>query len=256
MGRGKLEIETIENVGRRQVTFSKRRVGLMKKARELSILCDAEIAVIIFSSTGRLFQYASSSMLQTLSRYNEWLESSVSEEESEVLEEEVQDSEFQKVQFEDLKSEYMKIMEKALTDLDFKELQQLERLMTEGLLSVKEKKEQLLEEKLEQLINKGKEVMLANDILHREVEELLSFFPKNAPPVSKYLNNQKPNKYHLIEHVASSQASACVPGTEIEDSMTTLFLGGSDSGHRKRKTQEREFVETESPGTSASETEK
>lgn len=63
MGRGKLEIETIENVGRRQVTFSKRRVGLMKKARELSILCDAEIAVIIFSSTGRLFQYASSRLL-------------------------------------------------------------------------------------------------------------------------------------------------------------------------------------------------
>ena len=63
MGRGKLEIETIENVGRRQVTFSKRRVGLMKKARELSILCDAEIAVIIFSSTGRLFQYASTRLL-------------------------------------------------------------------------------------------------------------------------------------------------------------------------------------------------
>ncbi|WOH14720.1 hypothetical protein DCAR_0934242 [Daucus carota subsp. sativus] len=215
MGRGKLEIETIENVGRRQVTFSKRRVGLMKKARELSILCDAEIAVIIFSSTGRLFQYASSSMLQTLSRYNEWLESSVSEEESEVL---VLLCLTQTGLFDILVEGKLKItiMEKALTDLDFKELQQLERLMTEGLLSVKEKKEQLLEEKLEQLIN----------------------------------------KYHLIEHVASSQASACVPGTEIEDSMTTLFLGGSDSGHRKRKTQEREFVETESPGTSASETEK
>lgn len=59
MGRGKIEIKKIENVTTRQVTFSKRRVGLLKKARELAVLCDAEIAVIVFSSTGRLFEFAS-----------------------------------------------------------------------------------------------------------------------------------------------------------------------------------------------------
>ncbi|CAN0917263.1 Agamous-like MADS-box protein AGL15 [Linum grandiflorum] len=60
MGRGKIEIKRIENANSRQVTFSKRRSGLLKKAREISILCDAEVAVIIFSNTGKLFEFSSS----------------------------------------------------------------------------------------------------------------------------------------------------------------------------------------------------
>ncbi|CAN6444815.1 unnamed protein product [Victoria cruziana] len=70
MGRGKIEIKKIENVTTRQVTFSKRRVGLLKKARELAVLCDAEIAVIVFSSTGRLFEFASHCIKKTIARYN------------------------------------------------------------------------------------------------------------------------------------------------------------------------------------------
>ncbi|KAJ7294609.1 hypothetical protein O6H91_Y245200 [Diphasiastrum complanatum] len=70
MGRGKIEIKRIDNATSRQVTFSKRRNGLLKKARELSVLCDAEVAVIIFSSTGRLFEYTSSSMSTILERYS------------------------------------------------------------------------------------------------------------------------------------------------------------------------------------------
>lgn len=60
MGRGKIEIKRIENANSRQVTFSKRRAGLLKKAQELAILCDAEVAVIIFSNTGKLFEFSSS----------------------------------------------------------------------------------------------------------------------------------------------------------------------------------------------------
>lgn len=58
MGRGKIEIKRIENTTNRQVTFCKRRSGLLKKAYELSVLCDAEVALIIFSSRGRLYEYA------------------------------------------------------------------------------------------------------------------------------------------------------------------------------------------------------
>ncbi|KAF4358344.1 hypothetical protein F8388_014614 [Cannabis sativa] len=43
MGRGKVELKRIENPTSRQVTFSKRRNGLLKKAFELSLLCDAEL---------------------------------------------------------------------------------------------------------------------------------------------------------------------------------------------------------------------
>ena len=59
MGRGKIEIKKIDNANNRQVTFSKRRAGLLKKAHELSVLCDAEVAVIIFSSTGKVFEFSS-----------------------------------------------------------------------------------------------------------------------------------------------------------------------------------------------------
>ncbi|KAG6513188.1 hypothetical protein ZIOFF_023498 [Zingiber officinale] len=58
MGRGKIEIKRIENNTSRQVTFCKRRNGLLKKAYELSVLCDAELALIVFSSRGRLYEYS------------------------------------------------------------------------------------------------------------------------------------------------------------------------------------------------------
>ena len=61
MGRGKVEMRRIENKISRQVTFAKRRNGLLKKAYELSLLCDAEVALIIFSGRGRLFEFSSSS---------------------------------------------------------------------------------------------------------------------------------------------------------------------------------------------------
>ncbi|KAF3497843.1 hypothetical protein DY000_02054297 [Brassica cretica] len=60
MVRGKIEIKRIEDVTSRQVTFSKRRKGLLKKAHELSVLCDAQVAAIVFSQKGRLYDFASS----------------------------------------------------------------------------------------------------------------------------------------------------------------------------------------------------
>ncbi|KAK3425713.1 hypothetical protein EUGRSUZ_F02161 [Eucalyptus grandis] len=70
MGRGKIVIRRIDNTTSRQVTFSKRRNGLLKKARELAILCDAEVGVVIFSSTGKLYDFASSSMSKVIERYD------------------------------------------------------------------------------------------------------------------------------------------------------------------------------------------
>ena len=65
-GRGKIEIKRIENTTNRQVTFCKRRNGLLKKAYELSVLCDAEVALIVFSSRGRLYEYSNNRFLLKL----------------------------------------------------------------------------------------------------------------------------------------------------------------------------------------------
>ncbi|KAG2263200.1 hypothetical protein Bca52824_070279 [Brassica carinata] len=69
MVRGKIEIKRIENVTSKQVTFSKRRKGLLKKAHELSVLCDAQVAAIVFSQKGRLYDFASSDMQKMMERY-------------------------------------------------------------------------------------------------------------------------------------------------------------------------------------------
>ncbi|KAM1777808.1 hypothetical protein ACFX11_044421 [Malus domestica] len=61
MGRGKVELKRIENKSNRQVTFSKRRNGLLKKAFELSILCNAGVVLIIFS--GRMRKRARPSII-------------------------------------------------------------------------------------------------------------------------------------------------------------------------------------------------
>jgi len=58
MVRGKVQMRRIENPVHRRVTFSKRREGLLKKARELSVLCGADVGVIIFSSTGKVHDLA------------------------------------------------------------------------------------------------------------------------------------------------------------------------------------------------------
>ncbi|TJX40623.1 MADS-box transcription factor, partial [Soehngenia saccharolytica] len=69
MVRGKTQMKRIENATSRQVTFSKRRNGLLKKAYELAVLCDAEVALIIFSPRGKLYEYSSASMQVLLEKY-------------------------------------------------------------------------------------------------------------------------------------------------------------------------------------------
>ncbi|KAG5069726.1 Floral homeotic protein DEFICIENS [Glycine soja] len=59
MGRGKIEIKLIENPTNRQVTYSKRRNGIFKKAHELSVLCDAKVSLIMFSKNNKMHEYIS-----------------------------------------------------------------------------------------------------------------------------------------------------------------------------------------------------
>ncbi|PON54133.1 MADS-box transcription factor [Parasponia andersonii] len=53
MGRVKLKIKKLENTNGRQATYAKRKHGIMKKANELSILCDIDIILLMFSPTGK-----------------------------------------------------------------------------------------------------------------------------------------------------------------------------------------------------------
>ncbi|XP_078698503.1 myocyte-specific enhancer factor 2A-like isoform X24 [Branchiostoma floridae x Branchiostoma belcheri] len=86
MGRKKIQIARIDDERNRQVTFTKRKFGLMKKAYELSVLCDCEIALIIFNSANKLFQYASTDMDKVLLKYTEYNEPHESRTNSDIVE--------------------------------------------------------------------------------------------------------------------------------------------------------------------------
>ena len=75
MGRQKIEIKCIRNKRKRRLTLAQRKAGLIKKAMELSILCDCNIALIICSSEGEMTEYASTEMDEILFSYADYDES-------------------------------------------------------------------------------------------------------------------------------------------------------------------------------------
>ncbi|XP_076910708.1 MADS-box transcription factor 23-like [Bidens hawaiensis] len=173
MGRGRIEIKKIENVSSRQVTFSKRRAGLMKKAKELAILCDAEVGVIIFSSTGKLYDFASSRLQNIISRYegssNGWNDPAISGTQQEVNNE-----------VEALKAEIVKLrkgqrlmMGKELEGLNYKELENLERQLHDGMLAIKNRKDMALLEEIEQIKLREQKTMKENEALKKEIAKHL-----------------------------------------------------------------------------------
>ncbi|XP_031264696.1 agamous-like MADS-box protein AGL15 [Pistacia vera] len=244
MGRGKIEIKRIENANSRQVTFSKRRAGLLKKAQELAILCDAEVAVIIFSNTGKLFEFSSSGMKKTLSRYNKCLnfpEIAVAEYKSE--KQDTKEVDVLKDEIAKLQVKQLQLMGKDLNGLSLKDLQLLEQELHEGLLLVKEKKEQLLVEQLEQSRVQEQRAMLENETLRRQVEELRGFFLStdhcsSVPPYLEYYPSGGKNS--LMNHSSASPEVASDIVMEKGDSDTTLHLGLPSNNYRKRKTPQGE----------------
>ncbi|XP_020206928.1 truncated transcription factor CAULIFLOWER D isoform X2 [Cajanus cajan] len=129
MGRGRVVLERIENKINRQVTFSKRRSGLLKKAFELSVLCDAEIALIIFSSRGKLFQYSSTDINKIIERYRQCRYSKSQAGDSSELESQNSYHEFLKLRskYESLERTQRHFQGEELEPLSFKELQSLEK---------------------------------------------------------------------------------------------------------------------------------
>ncbi|KAI9080769.1 hypothetical protein K1719_037282 [Acacia pycnantha] len=226
MGRGKIEIKKIENLNNRQVTFSKRRNGLLKKAKELSVLCDAEVAVIIFSSTGKLYEFSNTSMEHTLSRYTKGVELDSTEQPCAVppAEETGPDTDLLKDEVRKLRLGSLRMMGKELEGLKFKDLQNLENQLSEGILSVKEKKEQILVDQLRRSRLQEQQAMLENEALRKQIEEMQN---KTKTRHFVYLNSLDSRFCSPILHCASLERQ------DLSD--TSLQLGLSTEFGRKRK---------------------
>ncbi|KAK4280286.1 hypothetical protein QN277_011928 [Acacia crassicarpa] len=176
MGRGRVELKRIENKINRQVTFAKRRNGLLKKAYELSVLCDAEVALIVFSNRGKLYEFCStSSMLKTLERYQKCSYGSV-EVSKPAKELETSYREYLKLKgrMESLQRTQRNLLGEDLGPLNSKELEQLERQLDSSLKQVRSIKTQFMLDQLSDLQNKEQVLVEANRTLTMKLEEISS----------------------------------------------------------------------------------
>ncbi|XP_073308861.1 agamous-like MADS-box protein MADS3 isoform X2 [Primulina huaijiensis] len=159
MGRGRVELKRIENKINRQVTFSKRRNGLLKKAYELSVLCDAEVSLIIFSSRGKLYEFSSTSMTTTLERYQRCCynphDNSADQNEAQSWYQEVEKL---KAKYESLQRTQRHLLGEDLGPLSMKELQNLEKQLEGALSQARQRKTQIMMEQMEELRRKERQL--------------------------------------------------------------------------------------------------
>ncbi|KAK2650478.1 hypothetical protein Ddye_017967 [Dipteronia dyeriana] len=174
MGRGRVELKRIENKINRQVTFSKRRNGLLKKAYELSVLCDAEVALIIFSSRGKLYEFGSASgggtVTKTLERYQRCSfnpQDNSIERETQSWYQEVAKL---KTKFDSLQRTQRHLLGEDLGPLSVKELQNLEKQLEGALALARQRKTQIMLEQMEELRKKERHLGDLNKQLKIKLE--------------------------------------------------------------------------------------
>ncbi|PON79735.1 MADS-box transcription factor [Parasponia andersonii] len=176
MGRGRVQLKRIENKINRQVTFSKRRNGLLKKAHEISVLCDAEVAVIVFSHKGKLFEYSTDSCMEKiLERYERY---SYAERQLVTMDSEAHlqgnwTVEYSRLtaKIELLQRNRRHYLGEDLDSLNLKDLQSLEQQLDASLKEIRARKNKLMNETLSAYQKKEKELRDENSLLEKKIKE-------------------------------------------------------------------------------------
>ncbi|XP_024028226.1 MADS-box protein SOC1 isoform X2 [Morus notabilis] len=204
MVRGKTQMRRIENATSRQVTFSKRRNGLLKKAFELSVLCDAEVALIIFSPRGKLNEFASSSMQATIERYRRHTKDTQTNNKSveQNMQHLKQEAAAMMKKIELLEISKRKLLGEGLGTSSIEEIQQVEQQLERSVTKIRARKNQVFKEQIEQLKEKEK-------VLEAENARL---YEKYAGKPLQVLNKQR----EILPNTESD------PSSEVE---TELFIG-------------------------------
>ncbi|KAH9307491.1 hypothetical protein KI387_035402 [Taxus chinensis] len=213
MGRGRVEMKRIENKINRQVTFSKRRNGLLKKAHELSVLCDAEVALVIFSSRGKVYEFGSAGTLKTLDRYQKCSyvlqESTASDRESQNWHHEVAKL---KHKHEDMELTRRRLLGEDLGPLNIRDLQILEDNLDQALIKVRSKKDQQLRDRLEEQRKKERQLDEENKALHKKraglsktVED--AFLDIIRVDAAKLVRLRHPGVVHVVQGLDESKGA-------------------------------------------------
>ncbi|KAG5526069.1 hypothetical protein RHGRI_032386 [Rhododendron griersonianum] len=217
MVRQRIEIKKIVNVTARQVTFSKRRRGLFKKAKELSTLCDAEIALIVFSSTGRLFDFSSSSMGQVIERHNQQTENLIQlNQPSLELQLDNSASAIAIKEVEERTLELRRLRGEELHGLGLDELKKLEKTLEGGISRVLKTKSEMFEKEIAALKRKEDRLM--------EVNEWLKQHARMGSDIGQ-THEQGQSSDQSIITTTNNGSSAAAPPQDYDSSDTYLKLG-------------------------------
>ncbi|CAN1838765.1 Agamous-like MADS-box protein AP1 [Linum perenne] len=207
MGRGRVQLKRIENKINRQVTFSKRRAGLHKKAHEISVLCDAEVALIVFSHKGKLFEYATDSCMEKiLERYERY---SYAERQLVATELDSQGNwlmEYNrlKAKIELLQRNHRHYMGEELDTMSTKELQNLEQQLDTALKNIRTRRNQLMHESITALQRKEKAIQDQNDVLAKQIKE------KEKAVAEHQQHQHQQHQQHQHQHQNPPQQLPCL----------------------------------------------
>ncbi|XP_039055205.1 floral homeotic protein PMADS 1-like [Hibiscus syriacus] len=148
MARGKIQIKLIENPTNRQVTFSKRRNGLFKKANELTVLCDARVSIIMISSTGKIHEFISpsTSTKQMIDQYQKTLGIDVWQGHYEKMQEKLKQL---KEVNRNLRKKIRQRMGECLNDVSTEDLQGLELEMDNAVKLIRDRKYRVISNRID-----------------------------------------------------------------------------------------------------------
>ncbi|KAL9234708.1 hypothetical protein vseg_009546 [Gypsophila vaccaria] len=221
MGRGKIEIKKIENMTNRQVTYSKRRNGLFKKANELTVLCDATVSIIILSTNLKLHEFLSpASTLSTkdvYDRYQKALGIDIW-----VTHEQKMQEELQKLNEtnRDLQTEIRRRMGGCLEDLNFDELCSLGQEMQTSVELIRQRKYKKIDNQIETTKKKVRNGQEVNKSLLQEFE-----IRKEEAEYGSIENGEY--KKNVIGYY---NAAARLGALSLEQYQPTLHADAGDSG--------------------------
>ncbi|KAG2568726.1 hypothetical protein PVAP13_7NG402400 [Panicum virgatum] len=229
MGRGKVELKKIENPTNRQVTFSKRRMGLLKKANELAILCDAQIGVIIFSGSGRMYEY-SSPPWRIANIFDRYLKApSTRFEEMDIQQEMTR----MKDERNRLRIIMGHCMGEDLASFSVEDLSNLEQQMEFSLYKVRLRKQELLDQQLLEMRHRE---------MHMSEEQsgylcLMDPAARGQSQAAEMAANPRPFPWWDVGASASASGSQRPHGRDAEPSVTALQLSPRLHGYRLQPRQ-------------------
>lgn len=173
----------------------------MKKASELSILCDAEVALIVFSNRAKLYEFSSSSMSKILERHRK-CSNSVQDNNRDTQTSNLELTQL-KEKVESLERWRRHLLGEDLESLSVKELQQLEQQLEEGLKQVTSKKNQFMLDMIQELQRKEQLLEGINKTLHKKFSGLEGQYPCDQYPIQIFRGSWHSTAGNYDTHVYS-----------------------------------------------------